>query len=143
MFNCYNNFLMHMWGYGSQYCRGPDSLKGMQPRAMLGIPCYRRAEVCRNHIDHPRAKPLKDFRTLQTHYKQKHGSTPFACHNCGKFLANCGKRWLCVYGSGFKHKRSLKDHIKSFSLGHYPFTPDSLDIRVEVSGGSLAPFMFI
>ncbi|KAG9158708.1 hypothetical protein Leryth_023482 [Lithospermum erythrorhizon] len=107
---------MHMWGHGSQYRKGPESLKGTKPiSSMLKLPCYCCAEGCKNSIDHQDPRPLKETghskHTLQT-------------KTWDRSLSIVGN-----VGSLFAHKRSLKDHVRAFGDGHAPHSENLYEIE--------------
>lgn len=60
-------------------------------------------------------------------------------------LKICGKIWYCLCRSNFKHKSSLKDHIKAFDLGHKSidaidcFREDQEDEHAIISDKELDP----
>ncbi|KAG0485605.1 hypothetical protein HPP92_009684 [Vanilla planifolia] len=112
---------MHMWGHGSQYRKGSGHCGGrdeVTPATMMRLPCYCCAEGY----------------ALQAEARGE----PYACRRCGKAFAvrgdwrthekNCGGLWFCICGSDFKHKRSLKDHVRSFGGGHAPHIVESLSV---------------
>ncbi|KAK8934868.1 Protein TRANSPARENT TESTA 1 [Platanthera zijinensis] len=55
---------MYMWGHGSEYIKGPESLKGAQQIGILKLPCYCSCNGCNNHINHSRANRI--FKYLNT-----------------------------------------------------------------------------
>ncbi|KAF2616772.1 hypothetical protein F2Q68_00042403 [Brassica cretica] len=109
-FNRFNNMQMHMWGHGSQYRKGPESLRGTKSSSsILRLPCY-----CCAEGSWSQTFPLP---------QEVHENV------CGeRRLENAREElWEAVVlrlriGSDFKHKRSLKDHVRAFGDGHAAHT---------------------
>ncbi|KAG5387210.1 hypothetical protein IGI04_038680 [Brassica rapa subsp. trilocularis] len=104
-FNRFNNMQMHMWGHGSQYRKGPESLRETKSSSS-------------NASNALQKKAWSQTFPLPQEVRE---------NVCGErrlenALEELWEAVFCVWGSDFKHKRSLKDHVRAFGDGHAAHT---------------------
>ncbi|KAK6144216.1 hypothetical protein DH2020_021036 [Rehmannia glutinosa] len=108
-----------------------NNMQGNTARRHAKAPLLLLRHGRKNNINHPRAKPLKDFLDpsdpLQAQARRQALRLPKIVRQVvrrqerggptRRIAASCGFSLVRVR---FKHKRSLKDHIRSFGNGHSP-----------------------